>query len=848
MATRKTKKTAPRKRPSDKPKAAKPSDLAPEASARVRPQVRAMRAAKTKAPSKTARRPTSTTAKRAKTDSPASLGTGAEVEAATIIYVHGIGNKPVASVLKCQWDRALMGFDLGERSRLAYWVNREYYPEPSAEECRDGDLSPKASRDASGDHVIKRLAEEPPEQIVAEIAESPRAAKLLLALTEHIETHSAALQVSDQVTIDAQRRKGLSVDAKLLPLPGPLRRWITRQVTKAFLKDVNDLFYVPARREVMRESVLERLRVGGGPFVVIGHSQGSMIAYDVLSSLKAEDYDIRLFVTIGSPLGVTEVQDEIKRLTKQKKLAVPDCVRKWVNLSDRLDPVAADQRFSSDYAANARGVKLVDDPVENPESPRHPHSGSGYLRTEKVRFPVYEAVDMAAFQPVASFVIARDVSRAMEASGRAARHELLIELAELKDAPKGNASLDDLRRNVVQKIRECAPGVPDDELAVDPMQRFVSASLTREEAERVAGSLCSPTLGRSIRRIWLNAQKVALLDKSIQTVQAAPAHAAYSAKGAGVTWAVLDSGVNGKHPHFASGGIKAQFDCTKAGAVQDKGADANTDENGHGTHVCGIITGQDTRKNKKGEDVVLTGVAPAAKVVSYRVLDRDGSGKDSWIIKALDHIAATNEAAGQLVIHGVNLSLGGPFDQSSYGCGHTPLCQELRRLWNQGVVVVLAAGNEGFARLVSDGGELDANMDLSIGDPANLDEAICVGSVHKEKPHTYGISYFSSRGPTADGRQKPDVVAPGERILSCRHKPLGAGKGMEELYLEMSGTSMAAPHVSGMLAAFLGARREFIGYPNKVKQILLDNCTDLKRDRNHQGAGLPNLVRMLVAT
>jgi subtilisin family serine protease len=164
------------------------------------------------------------------------------------------------------------------------------------------------------------------------------------------------------------------------------------------------------------------------------------------------------------------------------------------------------------------------------------------------------------------------------------------------------------------------------------------------------------------------------------------------------------------------------------------------------------------------------------------------------------------------------------------------------------VVVVLAAGNEGFARLVSDGGELDANMDLSIGDPANLDEAICVGSVHKEKPHTYGISYFSSRGPTADGRQKPDVVAPGERILSCRHKPLGAGKGMEELYLEMSGTSMAAPHVSGMLAAFLGARREFIGYPNKVKQILLDNCTDLKRDRNHQGAGLPNLVRMLVAT
>ena len=64
-------------------------------------------------------------------------------------------------------------------------------------------------------------------------------------------------------------------------------------------------------------------------------------------------------------------------------------------------------------------------------------------------------------------------------------------------------------------------------------------------------------------------------------------------------------------------------------------------------------------------------------------------------------------------------------------------------------------------------GDIDANMDLSIGDPANLDEAIAVGSVNKTNPHTYGISYFSSRGPTADGRQKPDLVAPGERILSC---------------------------------------------------------------------------------
>jgi subtilisin family serine protease len=196
----------------------------------------------------------------------------------------------------------------------------------------------------------------------------------------------------------------------------------------------------------------------------------------------------------------------------------------------------------------------------------------------------------------------------------------------------------------------------------------------------------------------------------------------------------------------------------------------------------------------------------------------------------------------------VNLSLGGPFDQSVFGCGHSPLCQELRRLWQQGVVVVLAAGNEGFAVLQTLEGNVDANMDLSIGDPANLEEAIAVGSIHKENPHTYGISYFSSRGPTADGRQKPDLVAPGERILSCRHR-MGAGAAsVKDLYVEMSGTSMAAPHVSGVVAAFLSMRREFIGRPDEVKRILLANCTDLGRDRPQQGAGMPNLVRMLLNT
>ncbi len=163
-----------------------------------------------------------------------------------------------------------------------------------------------------------------------------------------------------------------------------------------------------------------------------------------------------------------------------------------------------------------------------------------------------------------------------------------------------------------------------------------------------------------------------------------------------------------------------------------------------------------------------------------------------------------------------------------------------------GVVVCIAAGNEGRLIIETVEGEQELNLDLSIGDPANLDEALAVGSVHKEQPHLYGISYFSSRGPTADGRAKPDLVAPGERIVSCNARFVA--KKPATHYVPMSGTSMACPHVSGIIASYLSARREFIGRPDQVKEIVLSHCTDLKRDRYHQGAGMPNLVRMLAGT
>src|SRR5205085_10608113 len=158
------------------------------------------------------------------------------------------------------------------------------------------------------------------------------------------------------------------------------------------------------------------------------------------------------------------------------------------------------------------------------------------------------------------------------------------------------------------------------------------------------------------------------------------------------------------------------------------------------------------------------------------------------------------------------------------------LCVEGDGLVRSGVVVVIAAGNSGYGFVTTDQNiPASAGLSLTINDPGNAELAITVGSTHRDMPHTYGVSYFSSKGPTGDGRRKPDLVAPGEKILSCGAgtklaKSLAKVKGTMDgdknlVYVADSGTSMAAPHVSGAIAAFLSVRREFLGKPETVKKI-----------------------------
>ena len=111
---------------------------------------------------------------------------------------------------------------------------------------------------------------------------------------------------------------------------------------------------------------------------------------------------------------------------------------------------------------------------------------------------------------------------------------------------------------------------------------------------------------------------------------------------------------------------------------------------------------------------------------------------------------------------------------------------------------------------------------------------ITVGATHRYWPHTYGVSFFSSRGPTGDGRLKPDLVAPGERITSCI--PARNWK-------ELDGTSMAAPHVSGAAAMLMARYSELIGQPRRIKRILCESATDLERERTFQGHGMLDVLR-----
>jgi serine protease AprX len=375
--------------------------------------------------------------------------------------------------------------------------------------------------------------------------------------------------------------------------------------------------------------------------------------------------------------------------------------------------------------------------------------------------------------------------------------------------------------------------------------------------------------------------------QSLTTVKADAAYRLFDVQCSEVTWAVVDSGIDVGHSAFTDAGpsrVIASYDfaglrallntgfrhnpaanpqlpiaCNKAGLSFDQGlalltaahralptdaidwsaiaplirlADPERPGNGHGTHVAGIIGGN--WKDANGEPIMV-GLCPDIRLLDLRVLSA-GDGTEFAVISALQFIRYLNGRNDYVAVHGVNMSLSIPHSVQNYACGRTPVCDECERLVGSGVVVVAAAGNQGYQGFTTTKGLFESYATLSITDPGNAESVITVGSTHKREPHTYGVSYFSSRGPTGDGRNKPDLVAPGERIESTL-----PGNRIGPL----DGTSQAAPHVSAAAAMLMSRFPELRGQPRQIKTLLCESATDLGRDKAFQGAGLLDVLRAL---
>lgn len=239
------------------------------------------------------------------------------------------------------------------------------------------------------------------------------------------------------------------------------------------------------------------------------------------------------------------------------------------------------------------------------------------------------------------------------------------------------------------------------------------------------------------------------------------------------------------------------------------------DDNGHGTHVSGIVSG-----NGFSSFGAYKGIAPSAKLICLKVLDHNGDGNTNDVLKALEYVIENKENLG---IRIVNISIGS-IPKANNG-ERTRLIKGVEKAWDAGLCVVVAAGNNG-------------PNPMSVTTPGISRKVITVGSSDRESMTDDSGRIrrnFSGRGPTPYCIVKPEVVAPGVGVRSCLYNSSG--------YTVKSGSSMATAVVSGCLALLIEKYPDISN--SEIKIRLFERCIDVNLPKNQQGWGMIHLHSLL---
>jgi len=336
-----------------------------------------------------------------------------------------------------------------------------------------------------------------------------------------------------------------------------------------------------------------------------------------------------------------------------------------------------------------------------------------------------------------------------------------------------------------------------------PSVHSCSAVLTPSALEKLLDA------APAIKKIYIDREVHALLNVARGAVKAT-APVVNELTGKGITIAVIDTGIY-EHKDLA-GRIKAFKDVTGSKTTP-------YDDNGHGTHCAGGVAGNGAASNGKYK-----GLAWEAELVGVKVLTKSGSGSLSGVMEGVQWCIDNQE---KYKINVITMSLGASAISSA---SDDPMVKIVERAWDQGIVVVVAAGNEG-------------PDEKTIASPGISPKVITVGAMNDKDTVSRAddqIASFSSRGPTIDGLVKPDVLSPGVNIISLRSPNSYLDKQnktarVDNDYFNLSGTSMATPICAGIVALILQSRPDLS--PDEVKGRLLEAAENWNLSQYEQGQG-----------